>query len=60
MSCYTDYLQPETFAIFLFHGVINRQTHRVRNYTRKHIEQDEFAGIRRARAVGTCVAWMTA
>ncbi len=57
MSCYTDYLQRETFAIFLFHGVIHRQTHRVRNYTRKHIEQDEFAVILdEISAVGTCVS----
>jgi peptidoglycan/xylan/chitin deacetylase (PgdA/CDA1 family) len=57
MSCYTDYLQPETFAIFLFHGVIHHQKHRVRNYTRKHIEQDEFAVILDQLAgAGTCVS----
>lgn len=29
-------------AIFLFHGVIERQLHEVRNYTRKHLPVDEF------------------
>jgi peptidoglycan/xylan/chitin deacetylase (PgdA/CDA1 family) len=33
----------ENLAIFLFHGVINQQTHRVRNYTGKHIKADLFA-----------------
>lgn len=32
-------------TIFLFHGVINKQTHRVRNYTRKHLPVDEFDAI---------------
>ncbi len=30
----------KNLAIFLFHGVINQQTHRVRNYTGKHIQAD--------------------
>ena len=33
----------EDLAIFLFHGVIKQQTHRVRNYTGKHIQADLFA-----------------
>lgn len=57
MSCYTAYLQRGTFAIFLFHGVIHRQKHRVRNYTKKHIQQDEFAVLLdQLRGAGTCVS----
>lgn len=36
-------LSEDGLAIFLFHGVIRRQGHRVRNYTGKHIEADIFA-----------------
>ncbi len=41
-------------AIFLFHGVIKKQTHTVRNYTRKHIELEWFARcIQRLNSEGT-------
>ncbi len=36
-------LPEDGLVIFLFHGVIKRQRHRVRNYTGKHIEADLFA-----------------
>jgi peptidoglycan/xylan/chitin deacetylase (PgdA/CDA1 family) len=36
-------LTQDGIAIFLFHGVIPRQRHRVRNYTGKHIEAGLFA-----------------
>jgi hypothetical protein len=36
-------ITSDNLAIFLFHGVINQQTHRVRNYTGKHIQADLFA-----------------
>ena len=43
-------------AIFLFHGVIKKQTHTVRNYTRKHIELEWFARcIQRLNSEGTCL-----
>jgi len=42
---YAQHLSDNAGAIFLFHGVIDRQTHRVRNYTRKHLEKDYFAKI---------------
>jgi peptidoglycan/xylan/chitin deacetylase (PgdA/CDA1 family) len=46
-------LSDDRLAIFLFHGVIHRQRHRVRNYTGKHIESDLFARcMKRLRAVG--------
>ncbi len=44
---YAARLSENRFAIFLFHGVIRRQTHAVRNYTRKHLELDHFAGALR-------------
>jgi len=45
-----DALRRDEVAIFLFHGVIPEQVHRVRNYTRKHLPQVDFesalAGLR--------------
>jgi peptidoglycan/xylan/chitin deacetylase (PgdA/CDA1 family) len=43
-------------TLFLFHGVIESQQHRVRNYTRKHLPAEEFHAIlealgRRGKAV---------
>lgn len=35
-------LDDTRLAIFLFHGVISKQTHTVRNYTGKHIEVELF------------------
>lgn len=42
---YSQFLAEESFAIYLFHGVIAASTSRVRNYTRKHLLLDEFAAI---------------
>jgi hypothetical protein len=36
-------LSQDNFVIFLFHGVINQSSYRVRNYTGKHIQADLFA-----------------
>lgn len=41
---YAQHLQEDKFVIFLFHGVIEKQVAQVRNYTRKHLEKDYFAG----------------
>ena len=46
-SVYPDFLKPDSFAIFLFHGVIPSQRHSVRNYTRKHLLVDHFCSILR-------------
>jgi len=50
-----DALRRDEVAIFLFHGVIPEQVHRVRNYTRKHLPQADFesalAGLREGIAV---------
>lgn len=46
-------LGADHLAIFLFHGVIPRQRHRVRNYSGKHIEADLFARcMKRLRSDG--------
>lgn len=45
---FAGHLRGDRFAIFLFHGVISKQTHRIRNYTRKHLEADYFAGCLRS------------
>ena len=34
-----------TVAIFLFHGVIDKSTYKVRNYTKKHLGQEYFLRI---------------
>jgi peptidoglycan/xylan/chitin deacetylase (PgdA/CDA1 family) len=47
-------LSDDALAIFLIHGVIPRQTHKVRNYTGKHLTADLFARVmRRLAAEGT-------
>ena len=35
-------LDEHGLAIFLFHGVVDRCDHAVRNYTRKHLLKDDF------------------
>jgi peptidoglycan/xylan/chitin deacetylase (PgdA/CDA1 family) len=42
---FADRLAPGRVAIFLFHGVIERQQHRVRNYTGKHLERARFREV---------------
>jgi peptidoglycan/xylan/chitin deacetylase (PgdA/CDA1 family) len=41
-------------TIFLFHGVIERQHHKVRNYTRKHLPAAEFRAMLEAVGRGGC------
>jgi peptidoglycan/xylan/chitin deacetylase (PgdA/CDA1 family) len=43
-------LADDTLAIFLIHGVIPRQVHRVRNYTGKHMTASMFAKVMRRLA----------
>lgn len=45
MTPWSAHLQDGALAIFLFHGVVSRPASPVRNYTRKHLPLDEFAGI---------------
>lgn len=50
-------LAPDAFAILLFHGVIDRHEHKVRNYTRKHINADFFRTLlRELQSRGTAVS----
>lgn len=39
---YVNMLQRNHFVIYLFHGVIHQSNYEVRNYTKKHLEVDEF------------------
>jgi len=45
MNSYTQRLSNKSLAIFLFHGVIERSSYRVRNYTKKHIKKDGFVRL---------------
>jgi peptidoglycan/xylan/chitin deacetylase (PgdA/CDA1 family) len=47
MTNYADHLRDDAFVIFLLHGIVRRQIHPVRNYTRKHLPLDEFASLLR-------------
>lgn len=38
-------LGPDGLCIFLFHGVVERRAHTIRNYNRKHLEAAEFRAI---------------
>lgn len=42
MTEITAFLEDDGFVIFLFHGVIRRQLHRIRNYTGKHVVLERF------------------
>lgn len=54
---YANRLSPESVSIFLCHGVVDGYRHRIRNYNRKHIHIDMFAGImRELRAAGNAVS----
>ena len=45
MKDYSSYLKEEEFVIFLFHGVITKNKCSLRNYTKKHLEIDEFEKV---------------
>jgi peptidoglycan/xylan/chitin deacetylase (PgdA/CDA1 family) len=52
-----DRLREDEVAVFLFHGVIEQHHHRVRNYTRKHIDREHFVGILESlKAAGQAVS----
>ena len=57
MSTYTQSLADDSFAIFLFHGVIRQPRSGIRNYTHKHLTLDRFVSILRdLRQAGTPVS----
>lgn len=54
---YSSFLSNDSFAIFLFHGVVRQHRHAIRNYTHKHIDVDRFASLMRdLRSHGTPVS----
>lgn len=54
---YLKFLNDDQIAIYLFHGVITRQRYSIRNYTRKHLPQDEFVLMMRdLRNCGSAVS----
>ncbi len=54
---YASRLAADALTIFLFHGVVERHVHKIRNYTRKHIAARRFASILEAlTAAGTAVS----
>jgi peptidoglycan/xylan/chitin deacetylase (PgdA/CDA1 family) len=57
MTDYSQFLADDTYAIFLFHGVVPSYKHPVRNYTRKHISLERFTEILESlKARGTAVS----
>jgi peptidoglycan/xylan/chitin deacetylase (PgdA/CDA1 family) len=40
-----SFLKDDGYVIFLFHGVIRQQHHRIRNYTGKHVALERFIKI---------------
>lgn len=52
-----SHLSDDHVAIYLFHGVIEKQRHEVRNYTRKHLELEHFLKLLKALKVnGSCIS----
>jgi peptidoglycan/xylan/chitin deacetylase (PgdA/CDA1 family) len=45
MKNYSSFLREQEFVIFLFHGVITKNRATVRNYTKKHLEEDKFERV---------------
>ena len=42
---YTKLLKEDKLIIFLFHGVTNQRNIGIRNYTRKHLYQEDFDNL---------------
>ena len=45
MHTYSKHLSKDTYAIFLFHGVIKEDNYAFRNSSRKHLQQDYFKSV---------------
>jgi peptidoglycan/xylan/chitin deacetylase (PgdA/CDA1 family) len=55
---YSNRLSDDTLAILLFHGVVERDDHPLRNYNRKHLEKESFANILKdIKAQGTALSF---
>jgi peptidoglycan/xylan/chitin deacetylase (PgdA/CDA1 family) len=49
-----QHLRQDRLAIFLFHGVVEKSDYEVRNYTRKHLMEDEFKGAVQGLTTNGC------
>lgn len=45
MKNYSKYLKKKSSVIFLFHGVIDKNPFKIRNYTKKHLLKKEFIKV---------------
>lgn len=45
ISDYLNHLKEDKFTIFLFHGVTNEKNVGIRNYTRKHLYEEDFHSL---------------
>ena len=45
IQSYLNHLKEDKFTIFLFHGVTNQRNIGIRNYTRKHIYEEDFDSL---------------
>tara|TARA_Y100001980_G_C14556306_1_gene347299 strand:- start:9445 stop:10368 length:924 start_codon:yes stop_codon:yes gene_type:complete len=45
LDYYVKKLQKKKFSIFLFHGVIKESVNGIRNYTKKHILEEDFENL---------------
>lgn len=45
MKDYSKYLKKKSNVIFLFHGVIDKNPFKIRNYTKKHLFKKEFIKV---------------
>ena len=45
MKDYSKYLKKKSSVIFLFHGVIDKNPFKIRNYTKKHLLKKEFIKV---------------
>ena len=45
MKNYSKYLKKKSNVIFLFHGVIDKNPFKIRNYTKKHLLKKEFIKV---------------
>ena len=45
MKNYSKYLKRKSSVIFLFHGVIDKNPFKIRNYTKKHLLKKEFIKV---------------
>lgn len=53
---YSAYLKKKSVTIFLFHGVINKNPFKIRNYTKKHLLKNDFIKVlNNLNSKGTCI-----